>query len=91
MKLIINAFFLMDTHGLPLSILLEDAAKLNRPVSMPHFYRDALVAGWRPETALVRISEALMDIGQPREYVKAALAWLRRTGGNELPDPSSNE
>ncbi len=75
----------MDTHGLPLSIQAEIGKERGVIISMPHFYRDALKAGWKSEKALLRIEEALVDVHMPREYIDNALEWLRKTGGEELP------
>jgi hypothetical protein len=81
--IVTNSFFLVDSQGLPLSIQLEWAKSKGVAVSLPHFYRDALKAGWKPKKALTKIEEALVDCGQPREYIDAAIAWLENH--KELP------
>jgi hypothetical protein len=83
MKLITCAFFFMDTHGVPLSMQLHYAKEKNIIISLPHFYRDALAVGWTEEQAALRIEEALVDAGEPRGYIDAALRWLKRH--RELP------
>lgn len=79
-----SAFFLMDTHGMPLSLIIQACNAAGWICSVPHYYRDALAAGWKPETALVRIQEALSDVGCDPAYVDAAVTWLRTH--RELPD-----
>jgi alanyl-tRNA synthetase len=74
--MILNAFKLHDTHGMPLSSTLDCAEEKNMNVSIPHFYRDAVKAGWKPERALAVIDEALTDDGCDRKYIEAAKAFL---------------
>lgn len=87
--LVTNAFILMDTHGIPLSIIIIGARKRGGGVSIPHFFRDALRAGWKSTTALSRINEAMLDAGCDPIYAKAALRWLELH--RELPDDVNGE
>jgi hypothetical protein len=83
MKLFTKAFYFMDTHGVPLTLQVEAVQARGTALSLPHFYRDAMKAGWKPERALAVIEEALVDGGTGREYVDAALEWLK--SHRELP------
>lgn len=74
--IIYNAFYLSDTHGLPLSVILETARQRGAVVSIPAYYCDALAARWSSKTALARIEEALIDAGQSVEYVSAVKTFL---------------
>jgi alanyl-tRNA synthetase len=89
MKLVTNAFKLADTHGVPLPMTLAAAAARGAAVSMPHFYRDALLAGWKSSRALAKIEEALLDAGCTRDYIDERLKWLEETGGKLLPAESA--
>lgn len=81
--LLTTAFKLMDTNGTPLSIQLILAQERGATISLPHYYRDALLAGWKPTTAIARIREALSDVGTDQQYIDAALMWL--STHRELP------
>lgn len=83
MNLLTNAFFLMDTHGVPLAVQLGIARTRGVALSIPHYYRDALAAGWAPDTARARVKEAMLDSGELEAYVEAAIEWLK--GHRELP------
>lgn len=74
--IVLNAFRLHDTHGVPLSIQVTVYREAGVPVSLPAFYRDALRAGCRAAKAAAIVEEVLVDAGQPRDYVDAALAYL---------------
>lgn len=89
MRLLTSAFFLSDTHGLPLALILDHARRSGYAASIPHFYRDALAVGWKPAKALSKIEEALLDAGESREYADAALDWLRTH--RELPQEPQPE
>ena len=71
-----DAFFLSDTHGLPLSLLLEQAKEFGMDVSLPQFFVDAIRAGWKTEKAIATIREALVDTGCSPEYVESACMYL---------------
>lgn len=77
--LLTRCFFLSDTHGLPLSVQVAVARERGWKISLPHFYHDALAAGWTSERALVRIEEALIDAGETREYIEPRLKWLQES------------
>lgn len=79
-----RAFLLADTHGLHLTLQIQICRKRGWTISLPHYYRDAIAAGWPPDRALLRIEEALSDAGESREYIEKALDWLRTH--RELPE-----
>jgi len=60
------------------------AHKRGWALSMLHYCRDALAAGWSLERALLRVEEALVDAGESRMYVGLCLSWLREY--RELPE-----
>lgn len=83
--LITAAFHLVDTIGLPLSVVVAESTRRGFAISIPHFYRDAVAAGWNEDTAITRIEEALADNHVLHEHVNKMCAWLRHTGGRHLP------
>lgn len=87
MKLLTNAFKLMDTHGIPLTLQIGVVKSRGQAISIPHFYRDALAAGWKSETALARIREAMLDAGESERRVEVSMEWLR--AHRELPAESA--
>lgn len=74
--LLLHAFKIHDTHGVPLSLQVAECKRSGYAVSLPAFYRDALRAGWKAPKARAVVEEALVDAGTPRAYVDAALAYL---------------
>ena len=56
-------FMLHDQHGFPLSesLTLLKNRGLNLPASLEAFVKDARRAGWRPETIVSRVREAVVD------------------------------
>ena len=55
-----KAFWLMDTHGMPLPLQIAYAKERGLQISLPHFFDAARAAGWTIERALLRIEEALV-------------------------------
>lgn len=55
----------MDTHGLPLEVVLD---KLKEHGMMPDwldFYESAVSAGWKPSGVAVKLTEAVGDVYGP--------------------------
>lgn len=76
--LIRNAFYLYDTKGLPLEVMIEHTrltAAINGDgisVGLPNFVVDAVKAGWTFEKAILVVREALVDVDGPNDGKKAA-------------------
>jgi len=62
-------FMLHDQHGFPLSVsmALVKERGLNLPASLEAFVKDARRAGWRLETIVSRVREAVVDNFSPAE------------------------
>lgn len=75
-KIFCDAFYVSDTQGVPLAVQIAAAREKGGGISVPHFYTDAVRAGWKPEKALAVSREALIDSGCLPEYVEAACAYL---------------
>lgn len=76
-----DSFRIHDTYGYPLTLQLDYARERGLSISIPHFYRDAIKAGWKQKKILTTIEEALIDLGKTREYIKTALDYLRNDNG----------
>lgn len=57
----INPFVFVDTHGIPLSIMVQLIQDKGDQVDYLGFYLSAIKAGWNPKTAAARIREAQID------------------------------
>lgn len=61
-KVVVSGLFMMhDTMGLPLADIFSLSAEKNLQPSFPHFYDEAIEAGWRHKTIILRLREALAD------------------------------
>jgi alanyl-tRNA synthetase len=85
MKIFTGAFKMADTHGLPLALVIQLCHARGMAVSMPHFFRDALAAGWKERKILATIASAMEDTGATASAVAEAGAWLQLTRGQQLP------
>lgn len=63
-----GAFQLADTMGVPLWFALDEADKMRRVISMPHYFSSAMEAGWSAEQAFGKIREALGDRGCAADF-----------------------
>lgn len=60
-EFIYNAFELSDTFGVPLPVIVDEAAKRSARVSWLRFLADAAAAGWPRRTVIARLTEAYED------------------------------
>jgi hypothetical protein len=61
-KMVVAGVFKMyDTVGLPLADIFERLTERNMIPSFPHFYDEAIAAGWKHKTIILRLREALAD------------------------------
>jgi len=51
-----------DTHGLPVSMILDACLAKNIVPSWLHFYEEAFKAGWTHKKIIAEIGEALLDV-----------------------------
>jgi hypothetical protein len=72
-----DAFKLLDTHGVPLAVQIEENRKRGRATSLPKFYLDAIKAGWSKVKIISVITEAMQDTGASSEEIEQLIAWLR--------------
>lgn len=56
-----GVFRLLDTHGLPLSIVLESMLRLEAQPCWGSFVEEATKAGWKRQTTMLRLEEAICD------------------------------
>lgn len=56
-----NSFRLLDTFGLPLLMQMDECESRGIRVALDLFVRDAVLAGWTFEKAMVSVREALVD------------------------------
>lgn len=62
-KSVVSGVFKMyDTLGLPLADIFEQLSLRNMLPSFPHLYNEAIAAGWKHKTILLRLREALGDV-----------------------------
>lgn len=72
-----DIFYLHDTMGFPLEVLLDSFQKYRLTISWSLFYEQALAKGWNPRTTVSKMEGAVQDIMTP-EYLAA---WKRMKGG----------
>lgn len=56
-----NAFYFVDTYGLPLVFQMDVAERRGLQVALDSFVRDAVLAGWKFEKAIAACREALTE------------------------------
>ena len=54
-----DAFKYVDTHGLPLSLVMTETNKRGIPTDLRQFIKDAVNAGWSHEKAIATANEAV--------------------------------
>lgn len=60
-----GVFKLIDTHGLPLTIILDILEQQNKAISIAHFYEEAIKAGWKESTIDAKVFESVLDVHGP--------------------------
>ena len=75
-------FKMFDTLGLPLADLFELCLSRNMWPSMPHFYDDAIKAGWKHKTIILRLRESLGDV-KGTEYAEEVIKRLEAMYGED--------
>ena len=78
-KIVDGIFKMFDTLGLPLADLFELCEARGMWPSMPHFYADAMEAGWKHKTVILRLREALGDV-KGTEYAEEVIKRLEVYG-----------
>lgn len=63
-----GAFYMSDTEGLPLEILMDAAESKGLVLSIPHYFASAIEHGWSDEQAFRKIREALVDRGKKDDF-----------------------
>ncbi len=63
-----DIFYLHDTMGIPLEVLLESFQEHHLTVSWSLFYEQALAKGWNPRTTVSKMEAAVQDTRSP-EYL----------------------
>lgn len=68
-----GVFMLVDTHGLPLDVIMGHLAKKNAVVSWVHFCIDAVCAGWTDSKIHATIREAVTIYHDKKTYDESFL------------------
>ena len=69
-------FKLVDTHGIPLDLVIEQFGKSNMVIDWIDFLESANKCGWKSSTTLNKIEAALCDI-KGEEYSKCVITRLQ--------------
>jgi len=64
-QVVSGAFALVDTHGIPLELVLERFEEAGLMPDWLAFYDDAVAAGWKPSGVVTKLTEAVGDVHGP--------------------------
>lgn len=62
MRIFEDAFRFVDTHGIPLGLIVERAAEQGISINLHRFIADAIRAGWSKQKAIAAANEAVNDL-----------------------------
>ena len=66
-KLVVTGLFeLVDTHGIPLDIVVSKFEERGLMPSWTHFYDKAVKAGWKPEGVVQKLRGVVGDVYGPK-------------------------
>ena len=71
-----GAFNVVDTHGIPLSIVLDYFETNNMVIDWINFYESACSRNWKTKTIFQRIVEALRDTNKDKQYIDRVVSSL---------------
>ena len=71
-----GVFDAVDTHGIPLSVVLDYLETRNMVVDWINFYESACSRNWKTKTIFQRIVEALRDTNKDKQYIDRVVASL---------------
>jgi len=71
-----GAFQMADTHGVPLSFVLDQAEEKHCVISMPHYFASAMEQGWDDVQTFGKIREALSDCGNGADFERITLGCI---------------
>ena len=71
-----GVFDVVDTHGVPLSIVLDHFETSGMIMDWIHFYESARSRHWKTKTIFQRIVEALHDTNKNKQYVDKVVSSL---------------
>ena len=72
-----NVFHLVETHGIPLEIILQKFEEHKLIIDWIDFYESSQKCGWLIKTVLNKIEVALVDF-KGREYADAVMLRLKQ-------------
>lgn len=61
-QVLAGVFQFYDSHGLPLDIVFSLLKDQGYSISYYDFVKDAAIAGWKNETIILRLREAIIDV-----------------------------
>ncbi len=70
-----GAFYFVETHGIPLDMVIEHLENKNMIIDWCDFYEDALKNNWGVRTIFTKIEMALLDL-YGRDYAENVLCRL---------------
>ena len=71
-----GAFSAVDTHGIPLSIVLDYFENSDMVIDWINFYESACSRNWKTKTIFHRIVEALRDTNKDKQYIDRVVSSL---------------
>tara|TARA_Y100001938_G_C8030418_1_gene400322 strand:- start:843 stop:1136 length:294 start_codon:yes stop_codon:yes gene_type:complete len=71
-----GVFDAVDTHGVPLSVVLDYLETSNMVVDWINFYESACSRNWKTKTIFQRIVEALRDTNKDKQYIDRVVSSL---------------
>lgn len=84
MWIVSDTFKYVDTHGLPLPVLMDVCLKENLLISPLQFILEATNHGWKLSTTLSRLDEAYVDVFG-KEYRDKVFSILNQLDLTKLP------
>ena len=71
-----GTFDVVDTHGIPLSVILDYLETNNMVIDWINFYESACSRNWKTKTIFQRITEGLRDTNKDKQYIERVVSSL---------------